>query len=60
MLGADGNDDAGELAALAFVDGHGVGRLEGVELAWFVNHVATAIEADMDFDGVEVHAGDEA
>ena len=46
MLGADGDDDGGKFAALAFVDGDGVGWAEFVDVAAFVDGLAAVLEFD--------------
>ena len=40
LLGGKGNDDVGELGALGFVDGYGVGEGEFVQFAEVVGDVA--------------------
>ena len=60
VLGADGDDDAGELAALAFVNRQRIGGLELVELAGFVFDRALGIEADVQLHGIGVDGGDVA
>ena len=40
LLGGEGNDDVGELGALGFVDGYGVGEGEFVQFAEVIGNVA--------------------
>ena len=46
VLGAQRDDDGGELAPLAFVDGDGVGEAKFVEVAGLVSGSAAVVEAD--------------
>jgi hypothetical protein len=60
MLRAHGDDDAGELAALAFVDGQRVGELQFVEFAGLVFDEALRIVAHVDLQRIGVDGGDVA
>ena len=59
-LGADGDDDARELAALAFVNAECVGELEFIELSGFVFDEAVGIVTDVNFDGIGINGDDVA
>ena len=60
MLRAHGDDDAGEFAALALVNGEGIGGLELVEFAGLVFDEALGIETDVELHRIGVDGGDVA
>jgi len=59
VLGHDGNDGRRVFRALAFVDGHSIGRNEGIEFAKSVVD-GSAVEADGQFAGSKVDVVDVA